>query len=414
MSVEAAPDNEAAPVRTQVCVAGGGPAGLALALALLRAGVEVAVVERATMKERQFRGEILQPGGQAVLDELGVLDDAKALGHFATPRFTVVDRGRTILDIDYRMLPPPHDHLLSLPQLHMLKTLYERCAAHPGFTYLEGYRVAELSGTTVTVRGRAGSRVVEADCVVGADGRYSKVRKLVGIPDGRQDVFDQDVLWCKLHAPGRPVGTVSVHQAAQRPVMIYDAYPDTVQIGWMLPHGGYAEALEAGAETIVDQLAAGLPRYADLIREQVHDARDFTLLDVFAGCAPQWCADGVVLIGDAAHTHSPLGAQGINLALQDALALAPVLAEAARTGDYSASALTAFERMRRPAVEAMMRFQVRQSRGMLSRGRVVTAMRPVIAGLISRTPLALKITRLVAYGRVAPPEPATTRKGVRS
>lgn len=126
--------------------------------------------------------------------------------------------------------------------------------------------------------------------------------------------------------------------------------------------------------------------------------KDLTLLDVFAGSARTWVQDGLVLIGDAAHTHSPLGAQGINLAVQDAALLHPVLVEALRTRDVTSQALGRYEVARRPAIDAVMKFQVMQGRMMLARGGVAARLRPMVARAISRTPIGAKLTRRVAYG----------------
>ena len=194
--------------RTDCCIVGAGPAGLVLALLLLRSGVRVTVLERARSFDREYRGEILQPGGLALLDELDVLAGARARGAYEHRRFRLVEGGRTLLDIDYRRLPAPYNFLLSIPQRHVLEELLDRCRAFDGFSYLAGTRISELvhhAGRIAGVVGDGpdGRRTVLARCVVGADGRYSKTRTLAGIPAGRLDVFAQDVLWFKLRRRGR-------------------------------------------------------------------------------------------------------------------------------------------------------------------------------------------------------------------
>jgi 6-methylpretetramide 4-monooxygenase len=392
-------------VKADICIIGGGPAGLTLALALLRSGASVAVAERASSLDRPYRGEILQPGGAEVLEGVGVLAGATARGCFRIPRFQLVAAGRRLLDIDYGILPGPHAHLISIPQRHLLEELLDRCQEWPGFTYLPGARITDLLryGPDRRISGAFcatadGPIRIAARCVVGADGRYSKTRRLADIDGGRLDVFDQDVMWARLRAAGRPLGAVQVRQASGRPMIAYDSWPDQVQLGWLLPHGGYQQAVAGGIEQIVADMAAALPEYADLIHEQIQSLRDLTLLDVFGGCAERWTEPGLALIGDAAHTHSPLGAQGVNLALQDAAVLHPILLRALADG-APADALAEFERVRRPDIEAVLRFQVRQSKGMLPSGPVAAALRPRIAGVIARTPLAAKITKRIAYGR---------------
>jgi monooxygenase len=158
---------------TDICVVGAGPAGLTLALLLLKSGVAVTVVERSRAHQREFRGEILQPGAMALLDQLGVLAGARARGAHEHARFRLVERDRVLLDIDYRGLPAPHNHLLSIPQAHVLDELLLHCEKFEGFRYLEGTRVNGLLREQerivgVTADGSAGHHTVRAHCVVAA------------------------------------------------------------------------------------------------------------------------------------------------------------------------------------------------------------------------------------------------------
>ncbi|WP_129308659.1 FAD-dependent monooxygenase [Streptomyces sp. L2] len=391
---------------TDVCVVGGGPAGLVLALLLLKSGVRVTLVERSRAHHREFRGEILQPGAMRLLDELGVLAGARARGCHEHDRFRLVEGERVLLDIDYRTLPAPYDHLLSIPQPHLLDELVLHCAKFDAFTHLEGHRASALLHgpggeiTGVCADGPEGRREIRAHVTVAADGRFSKLRRLAGIEAGRSDVFDLDVLWFKLSVPDSAPGRrdVRVFRHGASPVLAYDSYPDKVQIGWTLPHGGYADLAGRGVEHLKDQLAAAAPPYAELIREQITSFKDVSLLDVFSGRADRWAVDGLVCIGDAAHTHSPIGAQGINLAVQDAVALHPLLITALAEGDASAAFLGTFEARRAPDIAAVMRTQRVQSAAMLGRGVVATRVRPALAALLRRTPLYGKVLRHIAYG----------------
>jgi len=393
-------------LKDDVCVVGGGPAGLALALLLLRSGLGVVVAERSRLLERSYRGEILQPGGLAILGELGALQGIQKRGAHQLSGFKLRAGGRVLMSIDYRRLPPPYNHLLSVPQQHVLGELLALCQGYERFTYLPGYRVRELltEGGQITgaVAGSEdGERRIHAQCVVGADGRYSRTRQLAGIDAGRIDAFAQDVLWFKLSAPEQLTGLVQIYRAASGAVIVHDSYPERLQIGWTLPHRGYQTIAERGLDHVKDQLRTALPQYADLIDAQVTSLHDLTLLDVFAGCAQQWARDGLVLIGDSAHTHGPLGAQGINLALQDAALLHPILVKALRTGDVSAAALGEFATLRRPDVDRVLKMQLMQSKGMLAKNPVADAIRPVATTLIGRTPIGKKITQRIAFGNPA-------------
>ncbi|MFH8409705.1 FAD-dependent monooxygenase [Streptomyces sp. NPDC018019] len=394
-----------APERTDVCVVGAGPGGLTLALLLLRSGLRVTVVEKTRSRDREFRGEILQPGALAVLDRLGVLAGARARGCHEHSRFRLLERDRVLLDVDYRTLPAPYDHLLSLPQSHLLAELLAHCAAFPGFRYAEGHRVDGLlrDGDGRVTGVTAGGPAVTARIVVGADGRFSKVRRLAGIGAGRTEAFDQDVLWFKLRRPADggapPSRDVRVLRGRDSsPVLVYGSWPDRVQIGWTLPHQGYRDVVRHGLDHVKEQLAHAVPEYAGLIDEQITSLRDLTLLDVFSGRAERWAADGLVLMGDAAHTHSPIGAQGINLAVQDAVVLHPLLVEAVAADRADAAFLSRFEERRAPDIAAVMRLQEMQSKAMLASGGLVNRVRPRLAAVVRHTPVYRKILRTVAFG----------------
>ncbi|MFJ5971385.1 FAD-dependent monooxygenase [Streptomyces sp. NPDC093060] len=391
-------------METDFCVVGGGPGGLALALLLLRSGARVTVVERTRSFEREFRGEILQPGGMLLLDQLGVLDRARRRGGYPLRRFQLVEHDRVLMDIDYRQLPAPHDFLLSMPQLHLLEELLTACREHPDFSYLEGQSVTELhqEGGRVAgaVVGRGEQRLrIDAHVTVGADGRYSKVRRLAGLGYTRVDAFKHDVLWFKVPSDGRTAHDIRVYRSAGNPVLIYDSYPDSIQIGWTLPHGGYKELSAEGFPALVRRIEEAVPIYADRIRDTLTGPGDLSLLDVFAGSADSWVTDGLVLIGDAAHTHGPIGAQGINLALQDAAVLHPVLIASWHDKDAGQERLAAYETARRPDIDAVFSLQARQSAAMLTHGGLSDRIRPLVARLLAHTPVYRKVLQQIAFGR---------------
>ncbi|MGW4940908.1 FAD-dependent monooxygenase [Actinoplanes sp. NPDC004185] len=388
---------------TDFCIVGAGPAGCTLSLLLLRSGCRVTLVEKSRSLVRAYRGEILQPGGMRLLDDLGVLGPARERGSHEHDRFQLVDRDRVIVDGDYRGLPGPFNFLLSIPQQHVLEELLAQCRRYPGFSYLPGTKIVDLIRdddrvTGAVVRGDGGSLAIRAHCVVAADGRYSKTRQLAGIRNRRLDVFAHDVLWLRVPADGEQTRSVRIFRAGGNPVLTYACVPDAIQLGWTLPHRAYRAIADRGIEYVKDQIKLAAPPYADRVAAGIRSLRDLTLLDVFAARAEEWVRDGLVLIGDSAHTQSPIGAQGINLAIQDAVALHPVLIGSWHDNDAGRARLAEFASRRGRDIDRMMRIQVMQSKAMLSTGRVASFVRPRVARVVSRTPLYRKVFREIAFG----------------
>jgi monooxygenase len=385
------------------CIVGGGPAGLTLALLLLRSGASVVVVERAQSLNREYRGEILQPGAMRLLDDIGVLAAARRRGGYELSRFQLVDRDKVLMNVDYRQLPQPYNFLYSTPQRHLLEELTNAVAEHQAFQQIAGTSATALLVEESRVVGVAcgtgdDRHQVRAHCVIAADGRYSRLRRLAGISYHRADAFEHDILWFKLPAAGRELHEIRVLRDGGSPMLFHDSFPDRLQVGWTLPHKGYQRLAADGFESVRSAIMRAAPPYADLVNQHITKLTDLTLLDVFAGTSDEWVRDGLLFIGDAAHTHAPVGAQGINLAIQDAVVAHEVLLKSLHAKDASRDVLAEFEGRRRPAVERVLGLQTRQAKAMLASGRVTSTVRPVVAKLLAHTPVYRRVLKQLAFG----------------
>ncbi len=320
-------------LQTDAAVVGGGPAGLVLALVLARAGVRVVVLEKHGDFLRDFRGDTVHPSTQDLLAELGLLEAFLALPHVDMARVTMRYAGTDLVLADFARLPTRRRAIAFLPQWDLLHLLASAGTSTGRLDLRMGNEATALmvgdDGGVVGVEaaGPDGPVRVRARVVVAADGRDSLIRAQAGlVPVVRASPID--VLWFRL--PRHPGETVPFIQGGAGTLICIDrgAY---WQIASLLPAGSW-DATPASLEAARARVRRLEPTFAErmdaVVLEDVH------LLRVRLERLRRWYRDGLLVIGDAAHAMSPAGGVGINLAVQDAVAaarvLAPVLAAGAR------------------------------------------------------------------------------------
>jgi 2-polyprenyl-6-methoxyphenol hydroxylase-like FAD-dependent oxidoreductase len=379
-----------------VAIAGAGPAGAALAYLLARRGVRVTLLERQTDFAREFRGEGLMPGGVDALVQMGLGAQLDALPQARITGLDVYLNGRHGLHVDVSSLPrdAPLPRFVSQPAL--LEMLVAQAEKFPGFTLLRGASVRDLihsngrvTGLRAELDGR--SREIEADYVIGCDGRASLVRKRSGLDRARAaQAFD--VVWCKLPLPelmrGRARGCVGRGHFA----IVFEAPDGLLQLGWVIEKGTFGELRREGLEAWIEELASNLP--SDLsgwIRAHAREVTHPFLLDVVCDHLDTWSAPGVLLLGDAAHPMSPVGAQGINVALRDSLSAANQLGPALLRDADGAELDRRAEQVvaeRLPEVKEIQALQVRAPALLFQRSWASRLVMRFIAPLALRTGLA--------------------------
>jgi 2-polyprenyl-6-methoxyphenol hydroxylase-like FAD-dependent oxidoreductase len=344
-------------------VVGGGPGGMMLAHLLARAGVPVTLLESHRDFDRDFRGDSLHPWTLELLDELGLADDLLALPHYKARLFRFHTPDGILTTADYSRIRSRFNYVALMPQARFLDFLAERSAALPAFALRLGAKVTGLveeAGriTGVRYRDAEGEHALAASFVVAADGRFSRVRKLADLP-ARSLGAKSDLLWFRLprHDTDPPEADVDLYFGKRHYVGLLGG-PSDWQVGYSLPKGGFPAVREAGVEPIRRFVAEHVPWLADRVH-LLTGMNQTTLLSVDIARVERWHRPGLLLIGDAAHVISPVGGNGILMAVQEAVAAANRLTAPLRAGTVTDEDLAAVQRDREPAIRRVQAQQVR-------------------------------------------------------
>jgi 2-polyprenyl-6-methoxyphenol hydroxylase-like FAD-dependent oxidoreductase len=400
------------------CIAGGGPAGMMLGLLLARQGVDVIVLEKHADFFRDFRGDTVHPSTLRLLDELKLAREFLRLPHQEVTTLGVTTDQGTYVLADFGRLPGPYPFLTLVPQWDFLDFLASEARRLPCFELRMGADVTGLLHAAGEVQGvtyrtpDGGEHEVRARVTVAADGRNSGLRDEAGLRL-REFGAPMDVLWFRLpklpDGGGPPFGGAG--RVTRGRLLILLDRGDYWQCAYLVRKGGFGRLQARGMDTFRADLARLLPGMVATL-ETLKDWDDVRVLTVRVDRLTRWHLPGLLFIGDAAHAMSPIGGVGINLAVQDAVAAARLLAGPLRGGRVPAQTLARVRRRRLlPTVVTQQLQRQIQSRFL---SRVLAGTGPVntprVLRLLDRHPVLQGLpARVIGIGVLpehAPPAPS--------
>jgi len=317
---------------TTCCVVGGGPAGVMLGYLLARAGVEVTVLEKHQDFFRDFRGDTVHPSTLEVMYELGLLEDFLKVPHNQLTSVSGVLGDFAFKAADFTRLPTHCKFVALMPQWDFLDFLSGKARQFPSFSLRMQHEATNLIHDGERIIGVEaqtpdGPVQVNADLVIGCDGRHSTTRKAAGFEVMERGV-PIDVLWFRIsrhsNDPDQLLGNLNYGRA-----LVLINRGDYFQAGLLIRKGSFDEMRSQGLEAFRNLVRKIAPYLGDRV-DELKDWEQIKLLTVQINRLRQWYRPGLLCIGDAAHAMSPAGGVGINLAIQDAVATANLLADPLR------------------------------------------------------------------------------------
>ena len=390
-------------------------------LLLARAGVDVTVLEKHGDFLRDFRGDTVHPTTLRLLDELGLWPEFAELPQSHVRNVTFDARpDHSVTMVSFERLRQPHPYIAMVPQWDLLNLLAEAAAAEPTFTLRMNTEVTDLlreGGRVVGVRYQSddGPGELRADLTVGCDGRTSAVRQDAGLQVTEWPV-SFDVWWFRLPLPDSDEIFTLFPRIASGKALIVIPRTDYLQIALLIPKGADARLRARGLAAFHADVLELLPEAGDSV-EVIRSLDDVKHLDVRLNRLRRWHTDGLLCIGDAAHAMSPAGGVGINMAVQDGVAAARLLAQRLRRGRPSDRELGAVRRRRIVPTALTQAFQRQFDKrlfGPVVRGEDISGPPSALIRLLERMPwLAVVPAYVVGVGVLPERAPAFARRSAR-
>ena len=318
--------------KPEVIIVGGGPAGMMSGFLLARAGVRVLILEKHADFFRDFRGDTVHPSTMEILGQLGLLGRFLERPHNRIEKAELQIAGKTWTIGDLSHLNTPAPFIAMMPQWDFLDFLRDEAEAFPGFKLETEMPVAgfvERDGRVVGVRLTDGREIEAGRLVIAADGRSSIVRQLLPLENLGAPM---DVFWFRIEKSTGEQGALRGSIETGRLIVLIDR-GDYWQCAFLIPKGKAEELKAKGIAAFRAIVAEAVPEFRDDVERSLKSFKDLHLLTVELDRLTRWHMPGLLAIGDAAHAMSPIGGIGINLAIQDAVATANILAAPLSRGE---------------------------------------------------------------------------------
>jgi 2-polyprenyl-6-methoxyphenol hydroxylase-like FAD-dependent oxidoreductase len=382
-----------ASTKTTCCIVGGGPAGMMLAFLLARSGIPVIAMEKHADFLRDFRGDTVHPSTLEMMHELGLLEEFLQLPHSVVRQISLqIGEDRLVIG-HFDHLPVHCKFIALMPQWDFLNFLADHGRRYPTFDLrmqTEAVDLIEENGRVVGVRARTirGAVEIRADLVVGCDGRHSTIRAKA---DLKSDDYGapMDVMWFRLSRKLSDSEETFGHIEDGR-MMVMLNRTDYWQCAYVIPKGTADEVKQAGLDKFRKTVAEMSPFASDRVNE-IESWDTVKLLTVAVDRLRRWYRPGLICIGDAAHAMSPIGGVGINLAAQDAVAAANILAEPLRRHAVTIETLRDVQRRREFPTRFTQRLQILVQNNIIG---------PALMGRRPKAPLFMKMLQWPLLRRI--------------
>lgn len=378
---------------------------------LSQVGVEVLLLEKHHDFDRDFRGDTLHSGIMELLDQMGLADDLLKLPHGKMEQLEIQVAGKSAATISFKELDSKFPYVTMMPQSQFLGFMVERAKKHASFQVRMGARASNLiqrsHGYDLEFHQDDQSWIVQADLIVGTDGRHSRLRKLLELKPVENSV-PMDVLWFRIPRSEDDSIVPGFHVGHGNLLIILEREQEW-QVGFVFLHGTFIDIRSERIDWLKKRISS-ISGPVGSRMDAIHDWKDTSLLSVESSRLEKWSDENVILLGDAAHVMSPVGGVGINYAIQDAIVAAGILAEPLKTGTLSASDLKRIQSKRMLPTKLIQWFQSIAQRRILKQ-----VLNPNVE---FRTPWPLRIgflsrmlARFISHGwtRVTVPKPNLTK-----